>query len=220
MIQILNKSNSVFNQYLSEIRDKDIQKDSMRFRRNLERMGAIFAYEISKTMVFNTTQIQTQLGIAEENVPSEDPVIISLMRAGLPIQQGMIDFFDKAQNGFITAFRNHTQEDSFQIKLEYISCPDINGKILILADAMIASGATIELAYKALLQKGSPKHTHIVSLIASKEGISHLKKKLHESKVTFWVGAIDDELTVKSFVVPGLGDAGDLAFGAKTSKGI
>jgi uracil phosphoribosyltransferase len=218
MIHILNKSNSVFNQYLSEIRDKDLQKDRMRFRKNMERMGAIFAYEISKTMAYNTIQIQTQLGIAEETALSENPVIISLLRAGLPIQQGMTDFFDKAQNGFITSFRNHTQEDSFQIKLEYISCPEIDGKTLIIADAMIASGATIELAYKALLQKGNPKHTHIVSLIASKEGISNLKKKLPESKVSFWLGAIDDELTVKSFIVPGLGDAGDLAFGEKTNK--
>jgi uracil phosphoribosyltransferase len=215
MINILNKSNSIFNQYLAEIRDNEIQKDSMRFRKNLERMGSIFAYEISKTLDYSSKQIQTQLGIAEENILSDDPVIISLMRAGLPMQQGMSEIFDKASNGFITSFRNHTQEDAFQIKLEYISCPEINGKTLIIADAMIASGATIELAYKALLQKGTPKHTHIVSLIASKEGITYLRKKLSDKKVTFWLGAVDDELTVKSYVVPGLGDAGDLAFGVK-----
>jgi len=216
MIQILNKSNSIFNQYLSEIRDKDIQIDSMRFRMNMERMGSIFAYEISKTLAYNPGQIQTPLGIAEENLPDETPVIISLLRAGLPIHQGMLSIFDKSQNGFITAFRHYTKEDSFRIKLEYISCPDIDGKTLILADAMIASGATIELAYNALLQKGTPKHTHIVSLIGSKEGLSYLRKKMPNQKVTFWVGAIDDELTVKSYIVPGLGDAGDLAFGEKT----
>jgi uracil phosphoribosyltransferase len=216
MIQILNKSNSVFNQYLSEIRDKDIQQDSMRFRTNLKRMGSIFAYEISKTLAYTTGQIQTSLGIAEESIPEETPVIISLMRAGLPIHEGILSVFDKSQNGFISSFRHHTQEDSFQIKLEYISCPDISNKTLILADAMIASGATIELAYKALLLKGTPKHTHIVSLIASKEGINYLRKKISGQKITFWIGAIDDELTGKSYVVPGLGDAGDLAFGEKT----
>jgi uracil phosphoribosyltransferase len=219
MINVLNKSNSIFNQYLADIRDKEIQKDSMRFRKTMERMGCIFAYEISKSLDYNQVQIQTQLGIAEEHILAEHPVVISLMRAGLPIQQGMTEVFDKAPSGFITSFRNHSQEDSFQIKLEYISCPDINGKVLIIADAMIASGASIEMAYKALLQKGTPRHTHIVSLIASKEGVAALKKKLPAAKVTFWIGAIDDELTLKFYVVPGLGDAGDLAFGVKPDVG-
>jgi uracil phosphoribosyltransferase len=219
MINIMNQNDSLFNQYLSEARDKDIQKDSMRFRKNLERMGKIFAYEISKKMNYQKVQIQTQLGIAEESILADNPVIVSLMRAGLPIQQGMTDFFDKASLGFITSFRNHTQEEAFQIKLEYISCPDINGKTLIIVDALIGSGATIELAYKALLQKGNPEHTHIVSLIASKEGIAKLRKKLSNTKVTYWLGAIDDELTAKSFIVPGMGDAGDLAFGEKPHIG-
>lgn len=218
MIIPLNQSNSVFNQYLAEIRDHQVQTDSMRFRKNLERMGEIFAYEISKTLPFRAKEINTPLGIANENVPDADPVIVSIMRAGLPVHQGMLNIFDKSKNGFITAYRVYDKEGSFQIKIEYVSCPEVEGKTLILADAMIASGSTIELAYKALLKKGTPKHTHIVSLIASKEGINYLKKRLPAQKVTYWLGAIDDELTVKSYVVPGLGDAGDLAYGAKITK--
>jgi uracil phosphoribosyltransferase len=218
MIKPLNQSNSVFNQYLAEIRDQQVQTDSMRFRKNLERMGEIFAYEISKTLPFHSKEINTPLGIAGENVPVSDPVIVSLMRAGLPVHQGMLNIFDKSKNGFITAYRVYDKEGSFQIKLEYISCPEVKDEILILADAMIASGSTIELAYKALLKKGKPAHTHIVSLIASKEGINYLKKRLPPQNVTFWLGAIDDELTVKSYIVPGLGDAGDLAYGEKTAK--
>jgi uracil phosphoribosyltransferase len=218
MIIPLNQSNSVFNQYLAEIRDHHVQTDSMRFRKNLERMGEIFAYEISKTLPFRAKEINTPLGIANENVPDTDPVIVSIMRAGLPVHQGILNIFDKSKNGFITAYRVYDKEGSFQIKIEYISCPEVEGKTLILADAMIASGSTIELAYKALLKKGTPKHTHIVSLIASKEGINYLKKRLPAQKVTYWLGAIDDELTVKSYVVPGLGDAGDLAYGAKITK--
>ena len=218
MINVLNRTNSVFNQYLAEIRDLDTQQDSMRFRKNLERMGEILAYEISKTLTFNSRQIETQLGIADENVLDDYPVLVSLLRAGLPIHQGMLNIFDKAQNGFITAYRSYEKDDAFQIKLEYISCPDLENKTLILTDAMIASGSTTELAYRALLEKGTPKHTHIVSLIGSKEGINYIRKKLSEQKVTIWLGALDDELTVKSYIVPGLGDAGDLAFGRKTSK--
>jgi uracil phosphoribosyltransferase len=178
-------------------------------------MGEIFAYEISKTLTYETKEIQTPFGIADEKVLVSSPVIVSLMRAGLPIHQGMLNIFDKSTNGFITSYRVHDKEDSFQVKLEYVSCPDINKKVLIITDALIASGSTIELAYRALVQKGTPEHTHIVALIASKEGLSFIKKKLSHRKVTFWVGAIDDELTVKSYVVPGLGDAGDLAFGEK-----
>ena len=181
-------------------------------------MGEIFAYEISKTLSYETRQIQTPFGIADEDLLIESPIIVSLLRAGLPIHQGMLNIFDRSNNGFITSYRVHDKEDdSFQVKLEYITCPDINKKVLILADALIASGSTIELAYKALLQKGTPEHTHIVALIASKEGISRIRKLLSHRKITFWLGAIDDELTVKSYVVPGLGDAGDLAFGEKAS---
>lgn len=218
MITPLNQSNSIFNQYLAEIRDQNVQTDSLRFRRNIERMGEIIAYEISKTLTFQQREIATPLGIAKENIPSANPVIISLLRAGLPLHQGMLNIFDKAKNGFISAYRVYEKEGSFQIKLEYVSCPIVTGETVILADAMIASGATVELAYKALIQKGTPAHVHIVGLIASKEGLNYLKKHLPSQKITYWIGAIDDELTSKSYIVPGLGDAGDLAYGAKTEK--
>lgn len=215
MITILNKSNSIFKQYLAEIRDQKIQQDSMRFRRNLERMGEIMAYEISKTLTYQPVQIQTPLGIAEESVPVDYPIITSILRAGLPIHNGMLSIFDKSPNGFISAYRNYEKDGTFNINLEYVSCPDITDKVLIITDAMLASGMSIELAYRALLQKGQPRHTFIVAIIASKEGVNYLRKKLPESKVSIWVGALDDELTVKSYIVPGLGDAGDLAYGEK-----
>lgn len=215
MIKILNKSNSIFSQYLSEIRDKDVQLDSLRFRRNLERMGEIMAYEISKTLPYELKQIQTPLGIADENVLVNYPVVASVLRAGLPIHQGILNVFDRSSNGFIAAYRNYEKDGTFRIKIEYSSCPDIEGKILILADAMLASGSSVELAYRSLMERGVPSHTHIVALIASKEGVNYLRKKLPDQKVTLWIGALDDELTVKSYIVPGLGDAGDLAFGEK-----
>jgi uracil phosphoribosyltransferase len=215
MITILNKSNTVFNQFLAEIRDKEIQKDGMRFRLNLERMAAIMAYEISKTLPFHSHQIQTPLGIAEESVPMEFPVITSILRAGLPLHHGLLSVFDKSPNGFISAYRNYEKDGTFHINLEYISCPDINNKILIIADPMLASGMSMKLAYDALMEKGIPRHTHIVVLIASKEGVNYIRKKLPEQKVSVWIGAVDDELTVKLYIVPGLGDAGDLAFGEK-----
>jgi uracil phosphoribosyltransferase len=215
MITILNKTNSIFNQYLAEIRDKDIQQDRQRFRRNLERMGEIIAYEISKTIPYQVHQIQTPLGIAEENLLAENPVIASILRAGLPIHQGMLAIFDKAPNGFIAAFRNYDKDGTFTIKIDYISCPETKNRILILADAMLASGSSLELAYRALIERGTPQHTHIVAIIASKEGVNYLRKKLPSQKVSIWIGALDDELTVKSYIVPGLGDAGDLAFGEK-----
>jgi uracil phosphoribosyltransferase len=216
MITILNKTNSILKQYIAELRDQEVQLDSMRFRRNLERMGEIIAYEISKTLQYHPKQIQTPLGIAEESIPVEFPVITSLLRAGLPLHHGMLSIFDKSPNGFISAYRNYEKDGTFDIKLEYISCPDIQDKVLIIGDAMLATGSSLELAYRALLQKGTPQHTHIVALIASKEGVNYLRKKLPEQKVSIWIGALDDELTVKSYIVPGLGDAGDLAYGEKT----
>ncbi len=217
MITILNKNNSIFNQYITEIRDHNVQKDSMRFRRNLERMGEIIAYEISKTLIYTKQEIQTPLGIAEENVLTNYPVITSVLRAGLPLHQGLLNVFDKSPNGFVAAYRNYEKDGTFNINVEYVSCPDINNKVLIITDAMLASGSSLELTYHALLENGTPIHTHIVALIASKEGLNYLRKKLPEQKISIWVGALDDELTVKSYIVPGLGDAGDLAFGVKNN---
>jgi uracil phosphoribosyltransferase len=215
MVVNLGQSNSLFNQYISEIRDQSIQLDSMRFRKNLERVGEIFAYEISKRLEYQTTDIQTPLGIATVPVLTKQPVIASIMRAGLPLHQGILNCFDKAENAFISAFRKYGKDGTFRIKFEHISCPPIDDKVVILADPMLATGASMVLAYNALVQNGTPKHTHIVAVISSKEGVENLQKNLMGKNVTLWTGAIDDELTVKSYIVPGLGDAGDLAFGGK-----
>ena len=214
MVQIIGKHNSVFNQYISEIRDAEIQKDSMRFRRNLERIGEVLAYEISKTFDYENRDVITPLGQASVPVMRRQPVIATILRAGLPMHQGVLNYFDRAENAFVSAYRRHHKDGSFDIHVEYLSSPDLTGKELILCDPMLATGSSMVLAYKALLGKGKPKHTHIVSVIASMEGIEFVKKQLPEN-VSIWTGAVDDELTVQSYIVPGLGDAGDLAYGNK-----
>ncbi|MGF1583771.1 MAG: uracil phosphoribosyltransferase [Bacteroidales bacterium] len=216
MLVDLGENNSILSQFIAEIRDENTQRDRLRFRRNLERIGEIFAYEISKQLKYKEAEVQTPLGIACMNVPDNSPVLATIMRAGLPFQQGFLNYFDNAGNAFISAYRKYHQDGTFDIKFEHLSSPDLKDKILILTDPMLASGSSIVLAYKALLSKGIPAHTHIVSIIASREGIAYLKRHLPSKKITVWVGAIDDELTVKGYIVPGLGDAGDLAFGGKT----
>jgi uracil phosphoribosyltransferase len=215
MIVNLGESNSIFNHFVAEIRDEQIQKDSLRFRQNLERVGAIFAYEISKKLGYKSEDVQTPLGIASVPQLTEQPVLATILRAGLPIHLGLLNMFDRAENAFISAYRRYEKDGSFDIQFEYLSCPSIENKTVIISDPMLATGASMVLAYKALLQRGKPKHTHIVSIIASKEGVDYLQKNLPMQNVTLWLGAIDDELTVKSYIVPGLGDAGDLAFGSK-----
>ena len=215
MIHNFEKSNSLFGHFLSEIRDADIQLDRMRFRRNMERLGEIFAYEISKEIEFNNVDVQTPLGVAPMNIISEMPIIASIMRAGIPLHQGVLNYFDQADNAFISAYRKHHKNGKFEIELEYVSCPSIEERVLILVDPMLASGKSMELAYKALMAYGKPKHVHIVSAIASVEGVAFLKKNINMSEVTLWFGAIDEEMTAKSYIVPGLGDAGDLSFGTK-----
>ncbi len=212
----LGKNNSILSQFIAEVRDDNIQRDRMRFRRNLERIGEIFAYEISKQFNYKKKEIQTPLGIACMNLPEDMPVLATIMRAGLPFHQGFLNYFDQAGNAFITSYRKYHQDGTFDIKFEHMSSPKLEGKILILSDPMLASGASIVLAYKSLLSKGAPAHTHIVSVIAAREGVAYLKKHLPHRNITIWAGAVDDELTVKGFIVPGLGDAGDLAFGSKT----
>lgn len=214
MAKIIGKHNSVFNQYIAEIRDAGIQKDSMRFRRNLERIGEVLAYEISKTFEYEEKEVVTPLGTANVPLMKKQPVIATILRAGLPLHQGVLNYFDQAENAFVSAYRRHHKDGSFDIHVEYLSSPDLNGKELILCDPMLATGSSMVLAYKALLTRGKPRHTHIVSVIASMEGIEFVKKQLPES-VTIWAGAVDDELTVQSYIVPGLGDAGDLAYGNK-----
>lgn len=215
MIHELGNQNSILNQFIAELRDVNVQTDSMRFRRNLERCGEIFAYELSKVLNYQTVQVQTPLGTSGVSVPTDNLVLATILRAGLPLHQGMLNYFDKAQNAFISAYRKYDKEGTFRIQFEYISCPGIEGKTLVLIDPMLATGASMLLAYKALLEHGKPLHTHIVAVIGSKEGVNYMKRNLSPSEATIWVGAIDDELTVKSYIVPGLGDAGDLAYGKK-----
>lgn len=211
----IGEKNSVLNQFIAELRDKSIQKDSMRFRRNLERIGEIFAYEISKTLEYEQTEIVTPLGIAQCNLPQKDLIISTIMRAGLPLHNGLLNYFDKAQNSFIAAYRKYGKDNKFTIQIEYTSSPTTEGKILILADTMLATGSSVILAYQKLCELGEPKHTHIVCPIASEFSLGHLSKHLPHKRVTLWVAAIDQELTNKAYIVPGLGDAGDLAFGDK-----
>jgi len=215
MIHNLAAQNSIFNQYILELRDIEIQKDSMRFRKNLERMGEIFAYEISKVLDYNSVQTKTALGVAETKQLAEQPVIATILRAGLPLHQGILNYFDAAQNAFISAYRRHHKNNSFEIVVEYVACPDLMDKVLILCDPMLATGGSMVLTYKALLAKGTPKHTHLVSAVASQQGIDYLKAHMPNNNYTLWCGAIDEELTAHSYIVPGLGDAGDLAFGTK-----
>tara|TARA_B110000261_G_scaffold57753_1_gene68064 strand:- start:60 stop:713 length:654 start_codon:yes stop_codon:yes gene_type:complete len=211
----LGKQNSIFNHFIREIRDVNIQKDAMRFRRNIERIGEIFAYEISKKMTYENIDITTPLGISLESLMIEKPVLATILRAGLPLHQGLLNYFDSSENCFISAFRKHNRGGDFEIKIEYMSSPDLEGKTVILCDPMLASGSSMVLAIEALLSKGKPKHIHVVVTIASSEGIQYFKENLPFRNCTLWLGAEDKEMTAQSYIVPGLGDAGDLAFGEK-----
>ena len=216
-MKIINlcENNSILNQFIAEIRDQKIQKDSMRFRRNLERIGEICAYEISKTLEYTPTDITTPLGIAQCRTLVNNLVISTILRAGLPLHNGILNYFDSAQNAFIAAYRKYGKDNKFTIQVEYASSPDLNGKTLIIADPMLATGSSLVLAYQKLCESGEPQHTHIVCPIASEQGLGYLSKHLPHKRVTIWIAAIDQELTNKSYIVPGLGDAGDLAFGDK-----
>ena len=211
----LGKQNSIFNHFIREIRDVNIQKDAMRFRRNIERIGEIFAYEISRKMTYENNDITTPLGISSESLMIEKPVLATILRAGLPLHQGLLNYFDSSENCFISAFRKHKRGGDFEIKIEYMSSPDLEGKTVILCDPMLASGSSMVLAMEALLSKGKPKHIHVVVTIASSEGIQYFKENLPFRNCTLWLGAEDKDLTAQSYIVPGLGDAGDLAFGEK-----
>ncbi len=191
-----------------------IQKDRLRFRRNLERCGEIFAYEISKELKYTKTEVTTPLGVSEDMLIAEQPILITILRAGLPMHQGLLNTLDNAGNGYISAYRKHHKDGTFDIELEYLACPSIEGKTIILSDPMLATGSSMVLAYKSLLEKGKPKHCHVVSLISSAEGMEFTKKNM-PANCTIWLGAVDQEMTAQSYIVPGLGDAGDLAFGPK-----
>ncbi|HOM91527.1 MAG TPA: uracil phosphoribosyltransferase, partial [Bacteroidia bacterium] len=200
--------------FVAELRDVEIQNDRMRFRRNLERIGEIAAYEISKTMIFENTDVTTPLGIATVPLMQSQPVLGTILRAGLPLHQGLLNYFDQADNAFISAYRRHHKDGSFDIHLQYLSSPPIAGRILILSDPMLATGQSLVETYKAMLESGQPAHTHVVAAIASRQGIEYVKANLPDD-LTIWVAAVDEELTAQSYIVPGLGDAGDLAFGEK-----
>jgi len=214
-IKKINHPASILNSFVAEMRDVNIQKDPLRFRHNLERMGNIFAYEISKTFSYEPRTITTPLGAVQEWVPSEKLVVTSILRAGIPLHNGILSFFDRAENGFISAFRKYTDEKEFDIHIEYISVPDLTGKTVIMADPMLATGSSIELAYKAIRTNSKPGHIHLVSVIASQTGVEYIQNILGDEPVTLWLGVVDDELNAKSYIVPGLGDAGDLAYGPK-----
>jgi len=215
MVHVLSTTPSILNQFIAEIRDAEIQRDKMRFRNNLERLGTIFATSISEHLAYEMKEVVTPLGIASVPVLQEYPVLATILRAGLPFHQGLLNFFDKSDNAFISAFRKHHKDGSFSINIEYASVTDIENKVVILSDTMLASGSSMVLAYRELIHHGKPKHTHIAAVLASIEGLNYIKKHLDQQDVTIWVGVIDEELTAQSYIVPGLGDAGDLAYGIK-----
>ncbi|HTM97637.1 MAG TPA: uracil phosphoribosyltransferase [Pedobacter sp.] len=213
MIFDLSKTNSIANTFLAELRDENIQKDAMRFRKNLARLGAFFAYEISKTLTYTEVSTPTPLGTAKSQILTEQPVLATILRAGLPMQQGLLSVFDRAECAFITAYRKTKKSGDFIIQMEHISAPNLEGKTVILADPMLATGLSIVLCAKELISQYQIQKLHIVAAIASAEGVKHVRANL--PKADLWLGAIDEEMTSKSYIVPGLGDAGDLAYGIK-----
>ena len=211
----LGDTNSILNKFVAELRDVDIQKDSLRFRRNVERIGEIMAYEISKEFHYSTKDIQSPLGIAPMNTPDDRIVISTILRAGLPFHEGFLRYLDNAENAFVSAYRKYKDRLNFDIHIEYIASPRLTGKTLIISDPMLATGSSMELAYEALLTKGVPGHVHVASIISSKQALEYLQKKMPDDKTTIWIAALDNDLDDHSYIVPGLGDAGDLAFGEK-----
>lgn len=213
MIVNLSEQHSLVSTWVAELRDVNIQNDRMRFRRNLERIGEVAAYEISRKMTYVTTEIQTPLGIASHKMLAEQPVLATILRAGLPLHQGLLNYFDKADNSFVSAYRKHHPDGSFEISMEYVSCPDLEDRILIISDPMLATGSSLVKTIQYLKEEGKPKEVHIVAAIACTVGIEYVKRE--QPHVSIWCGDIDDELTAKGYIVPGLGDAGDLSFGTK-----
>jgi uracil phosphoribosyltransferase len=213
MVINLSKEHSLVSNWIAEIRDLSIQTDRMRFRRNLQRIGEVAALEISKTMPSKTIEIQTALGTATTNVLSEQPVLTTILRAGLPLHDGLLNYFDKADCAFVSAYRKHDKNGEFHISLEYFSSPEIEGRIVIVSDPMLATGASLVKTLQYIREEGEPKTIHIVAAIACTIGIEHVRRNIPTA--TIWCGDIDDELTAKGYIVPGLGDAGDLAFGPK-----
>ena len=205
---------SLMSRYLLEMRSVDMQRDPLRFRRNLERAGEIMAYEISKTMKHKKVEVQTPLDVATCDALDEKVVLGTIFRAGVPFHQGFLSYFDSAENAFVSAYRKYKEKENFDILIEYLASPRLEGKTLILCDPMLATGASMELSYRALLTKGTPARVHLASVIASRQAVEYLEKLMPED-ATLWVGVIDDHINAHSYIVPGLGDAGDLAYGTK-----
>ncbi|WP_295907898.1 uracil phosphoribosyltransferase [uncultured Alistipes sp.] len=215
-LHILSQQNTVLNKFIAEIRDKSIQRDSMRFRRNMERIGEVTAYEISRSLNYSPRVVETPLGEATVQTIDDRLVIATILRAGLPYHQGFLNYFDDAQNAFVSAYRKSTKDGKFTVKVEYISCGSLEGKTLLLVDPMLATGSSLVLAYNALCERGGePLHTHVAAVIASEQGIDYVEKNMPRQTTTIWAAAVDEELTSRSYIVPGIGDAGDLAYGEK-----
>ena len=216
MVNILDRQNTVLNTFIAQMRDAKIQTDSMRFRRNLERAGEVMAYEISKTMNYTKKIVETPLGEAEVAMLDDKIVIATILRAGLPFHQGFLNYFDDAQNAFVSAYRKYSKDGSFKVKVEYISCGDLTDKILLLVDPMLATGSSLVLTYNALCEKGgTPAYTHVAAVVASEQGLDYAMKNMPRKTTTIWTAVVDEELTSRSYIVPGIGDAGDLAYGEK-----
>ncbi len=216
VVHNLGLENSVLNQFVLELRDVEIQKDSMRFRKNIERIGEILGYELSKTVRYKDKTVQTPLGTKKVSVPDDKLVLCSILRAGLPLHQGLLNYFDKAENAYISAYRDHKDddEDDFEVVVNYLASPSLQDKVLILADPMLATGKTLENTFKAMQNHGVPKQIHIVSVIGSEQGVEYAKSVFPEN-THLWIAAIDEKLSSRSYIIPGLGDAGDLSFGIK-----
>ena len=211
----LGHKQTILNNFISEVRDVNIHTDSMRFRRNIERIGEIFSYEISKHLDYQMKEIKTPLGISNDNCIKIYPVLATILRAGLPFHQGFLNYFDHSNNAFISAYRKNLLEGGFKIEVEYLSTPDINNTTIILCDPMLATGESMKLALDALISRGMPKHIHLAAIIASQQGVNYIQNIKYKDRCTLWVGAIDKKMTDQSYIVPGLGDAGDLAYGKK-----
>ncbi|GGH79888.1 uracil phosphoribosyltransferase [Filimonas zeae] len=217
MVINLSDQHSLVSNWVSELRNVDVQNDRMRFRRNLERIGEVAAYEISKELPWVETEVQTPLGTHNSKLLAEQPVLITILRAGLPLHQGMLNYLDKADNGFISAYRKHHRDGSFEISLDYMSCPSLDGRIVIISDPMLATGSSLVKSIAGLKAEGTPSEIHVVCAIACTSGIELVKRQSGDD-IKIWCGDIDDEITAKGYIVPGLGDAGDLAFGSKTQS--
>lgn len=214
MVINLSEQHSLLSNWVSELRNVEIQGDRMRFRRNLERIAEVAAFEISKQLPWETKEIPTPLGIHESKVLAAQPVLATILRAGLPMHTGMLNYFDKADNAFVSAYRKHHRDGSFEISMEYMSCPDLNDRVVIISDPMLATGASVVKTIQHMKAEGNPTSFHVVVAIACSVGIEYLERECGDD-ITIWCGDIDEELTAKSYIVPGLGDAGDLAFGSK-----